>query len=67
VLAINDRTELQIDSLETSAPWEQLRKYEQVVRVMSDRCSVFLRRFIHATIQGEVGQLFGTYHSGGKA
>src|ERR1700735_4184788 len=41
VLAINDRTELQIDSLETSAPWEQLRKGEQVVRVMSDRCSVF--------------------------
>jgi hypothetical protein len=41
VLAINDRTELQIDSLETSAPWEQMRKDEQVVRVMSDRCSVF--------------------------
>jgi DNA-binding transcriptional LysR family regulator len=37
-----------------------------VVRVMSDRCSVFARRIIHETTQGEVGQLFGSYHSGRK-
>jgi hypothetical protein len=67
LLEIKNRTELEMNRLKQVLLGCSSQDSQVIVTGMSDRCSVFSRRFIHATTQGEGGQLLGSYHSGRKA